>query len=268
MTTSNVQRRTGEQKCDRRLLQMIPAELDRRGKERVKPWEITKIFPGVGVVKVEASAIEEIRLDDVLTLIGATGVVQDAISKGTATISEMKEAGGKTLSIVSAVLPSSVFCRQSAGDHDVQAFVLSLERLQSYRCKYTTADGSCGSASYLYEYKYDAPSGEISVIMKKSVLDYFSRVGWIVDIAAIRKKLKSSASKALALYLSQQPGDRFNVDTLISRVNLKCTEHKENRRMLRAALDELCTNDFIVAYKMDKDFVNIHRKSQQESIND
>lgn len=259
--STNPDRRLGEQKCDRRLLQMVPANLDARGKTRVKPWRIVKTFHGKGIIEVEATANEEIRVNDVLTLIGITGVIQDAIECGAATVSLHKAAGNQEIALVSVVLSSYKFCLAAAGDHNVAEFVATLERLQSYNCRYKTEDGSVGSNKYIYEYCHDVESKQISVLMKKNHVDYFAAHGWVLDVNDIRARVKKSGEQALVLYLSQQPGGRFHIDTLSGRINIKCAEKKERRRKMREIISGLKTAGYIKSYAIDGDYVTINRSA-------
>jgi hypothetical protein len=259
----------GEQQCDRRLLLMLPVELDARGRKRVSPWTKTKEVKKEGepkkIYKVIASATEEIRLDDLLTLIATTGCMQDAISNGTAAVNTIAEAGKKELTLISAIFKSSHLCREAAGDKDIASFLATLERLVSYHCTYYAVGGSQGIAKYLYKYLHDAESGEISIILDASVVNYYANYGWILDVKNIRKDISSSPARALVLYLSQQPGQRFNIDNLCKKVSINCSSVKENRRQLKKALDFLKPNEnagyagHIIDYVIVKDMIEINR---------
>ena len=252
----------GESRFDKRQLNMLPVEPDRRGKGRKAPWEKIKELPKRNtpsrVFKVVASAIEEIRLDDLLTLIALTGIMQDAIVVGSVRKHTIEEAGGREFSLVSKVFQVSQICPQAAGDNDIQAFLASIARLQSYQCTYYQEDGSEMIAKYLYKYAYDAGSNEISLLLDATAIQYYASCGWIIGIKDIRK-LKMSPSRALVLYLSQQTGSLFLIDLLADKIGLNYTRNKEIRRNLRQVLDELKDHGYISGYDMDSTYVRIFR---------
>ena len=241
---------------------MIPAELDRRGKRRVENWEKIKEIEGEGITRVVACADEEIRVGDVLTLIGLTGAVQDSIVAQLATRAIFREAGGTTLEIVSAVFSATKLCLAVAGDNDLQAFLDTVKRLKSLHCTYTRSNGSCGSISYLYDYKYDAKSNEFSVILKGTLIDHLKKNGWILDVKRFRRDLNSSAAMAAALYISQQKCSLFLTDRLIARLSIACASPRESRRALKSALHELKNAGYIGDFSINELHVTLTKTAK------
>jgi hypothetical protein len=91
-------RKVGEAQHDRRLLQTLPCELGAPGRTRERPWGREWKYPeSKGIILVRASASEEIRIGDLLTLISTTGLVQDGICAGRVKQVDLPVAGGKTI---------------------------------------------------------------------------------------------------------------------------------------------------------------------------